>query len=308
MSIPPDKMFETIRIAVIGVLSFIGGQFWGIGKTLYRERKLKRALQTEIEEMSPWLLRNVMSLECMIQLSCLNELANHMPAPIPTQVHSHHFAEINLKLSTAEKTSINAIYNLAFRVNKDLAEVGDLYPICAIDSSKFRSLAMILDTAYRNANQALLLIQLHKENIDDLESITTSEKTNVVIQQLTEKNDADLLRLAAEAKKEGAAAIRRKHKDGAVSSADVAPTPAPMPGRFYFDGTGAKYKCLSVQNEVVTSMLLESQVGSLTFDAMMQQPLASIRHWYEITDPDEKARLERRCGQLTASINPKKPR
>ncbi len=51
---------------------------------------------------------------------------------------------------------------------------------------------------------------------------------------------------------------------------------------------------------------LESQLGALTVDAVVQQPLASIRHCYEITDPDEKARLERRCAQLTAQLHPQK--
>jgi hypothetical protein len=152
-----------------------------------------------------------------------------------------------------------------------------------------------------------LLIQLHLENIDDLERITNSDKTDVLIHELRARNDADLLRLAAEAKKEGPTLIRQKYQDGAVSVAEISPTAAPTPGHFYFDASGTKYKCLDIRNEMVIWMQLESQIGALTVDAMVQQPLATVRHCYEITDPDETARLERRCAQLAAQMNTQKP-
>jgi hypothetical protein len=54
---------------------------------------------------------------------------------------------------------------------------------------------------------------------------------------------------------------------------------------------------VSVRDGVVTWMQLESKIGALTLNAMVQQPLGAIQ-CYEITDPEEKARLERRCTQL----------
>ena len=51
-------------------------------------------------------------------------------------------------------------------------------------------------------------------------------------------------------------------------------------------------------------MLLESQIAGVTVDAVEQQPLAAVRHCYELTDIDEKARLERRSIQLNAHAHP----
>jgi hypothetical protein len=110
--------------------------------------------------------------------------------------------------------------------------------------------------------------------------------------------------LAAEAKKEGASAIRMKYKDGAVAVSEVAPTPTPISGHFYFDATGAKYKCLSVENGVVNWIQLETKIGALTYDVHVQQPIESVRHFYEITDEDEKQRLNRRYSQQIPSRIP----
>jgi hypothetical protein len=306
MDIPSERALEILLGLGIACISFLAGQVWGLGKTLYRRRKLKRALQTEIGELQPWLLRNLITIECMIQLSCLQELANHGPVPLPVQIHAEHFPEINLDLSRAERTSINAIYSLVYRINEDSEKLTDLNPLCARDSANFHQLRQVLDRAYRNSHHVLVLIRLHLENIDNLAFITTTNETDRLIHELEARNDADLLKLAAEARKEGAAAIRRKYKDGAVSVSEITPTPAPVPGHFYFDATGAKYKCLSVQDGIVSWMQLESKIGALTFDAVVRQPLASVRHCYEITDSGEMARLNRRCAQLTAQINSRK--
>ena len=51
-------------------------------------------------------------------------------------------------------------------------------------------------------------------------------------------------------------------------------------------------------------MLLESQIAGVIVDAVVQQPLAAFRHCYELTDIDEKARLERRSIQLNAHAHP----
>lgn len=302
-----DKAIETIVAVAISAVSFLAGQGWSLGKTLYRERKLKKALQREIAEMPPWLLRNLRTLECMIQLARLHELANYGPVPIPVQVHAEHFPEINLKLSTSERTSIGAIYQLVHRINADCSKITDLNPTCRTDADNFYQLMLLLDTSFRNSHQALLLIRLHLANINNLDEITTSNKTDEMIYALRAQNDEELVKLAAEARKDGAAAIRKKYQDGAVSVEEFALSPPPVPDCFYFDSTGTKYKCLNVKDGNVTLMQLESQVGMLTVDAIVLRPLDSIRGFYEITDPDEKARLERRCQQLRGQVNPQSP-
>src|SRR5262245_44126252 len=93
------------------VIGFLASEGWGLGKTLYRERKLRNALRKEIEEASPWLQRNITTLECMIELSCVNAVANNGPVPIPAQIYAEHYPDIVLKLSTEEKAMVNGIYN-----------------------------------------------------------------------------------------------------------------------------------------------------------------------------------------------------
>ena len=99
MNLPTGKWIDVVLGMAAGTVSFLALQGWNLGKDLYRERKLRRALWTEIKELPPWLLRNHKTFECMIQLSCLEELANSGPVPLPIQVHAEHFPEINLTLS-----------------------------------------------------------------------------------------------------------------------------------------------------------------------------------------------------------------
>lgn len=140
----------------VGVLSFLASQSWDVGKTIYRERKIRKALRKEIEEASPWLRRNILTFECMIQLSCVNALSNHGPAPVPVLVHAEHYPDIVLKLSTEEKALVNAIYNILYRLNKSAETISELNPQCLADEGRLQHLRLILDTAYRESRRALM--------------------------------------------------------------------------------------------------------------------------------------------------------
>jgi len=303
MNLPTDKWIDVVVGLAAGTVSFLALQGWNLGKDLYRERKLRRALWTEIEELSPWLLRNQKTLECMIQLSCLEELANNGPVPLPIQVHAEHFPEINITLSRSQRVSVTAIYNLIYRINSDIEKIIELNLKCGGDANLMQEFRRVLDSTYRNSSHALLLIRLHIENQRDLTPITTTSVTDKLMWELQTRNDEELLKLAAEAKMEGAEAIRKKYRDGAVSVDEVAPTPPPIVGRFYFDNTGAKYKCVEVSGEIVTWLQLETKIGAITFDAVVRQSLQSLR-CYEITDAEEIGRLERRIAALTHKNGP----
>ncbi|HXP67885.1 MAG TPA: hypothetical protein VOA88_01260 [Candidatus Dormibacteraeota bacterium] len=278
----------------VAALSFLASQTWDIGKTLYRERKLRKALRKEIEEASPWLRRNLITFKCMIQLSCVHALANNGPVPIPVLVHAEHYPDIVLKLSTEEKALVTGIYNILYRLNKNAETILELNPQCLEDEDKLQQLRSILDTAYRNTRKALLLIDLYGQNVRNLKALEADLTANDPTHKIEEENDQELLKLAGEAQLIGEKAIRKKYHDGAVSPLDVAPTAPPVAGRFYFDITGAKYKCLSVQDEMVEMIQLESQIGVVTYDLHVKRPISSFRHLYELKDQDETARLERR--------------
>jgi hypothetical protein len=230
----------------------------------------------------------------MIQLGCVDELANHVPVPLPMQVHAEHFPEINLTLSKSERVSINAIYNLVCMINNDVQSIQNLNRMASGNAEKMQSLRLALDTVYRNSHHLLLLIQLHAQRAHENEHLLGEDQ----IRESEARNDEQLLQLAAEARKNGAAWVRAKHRDGATSPADIAPCPPPVPGKFYYDVAGAKYKCMAIADGKVTWFQLEGKLGLMTFDAIAKQPLESVRHIYPISDEDEIARLERRCVQL----------
>jgi hypothetical protein len=278
----------------LSVLAFLASQSWGIGKALYHEHKLRKALRKEIEEASPWLARNLLTLECMVQLSCVDALANHCPAPIPVQVHAEHYPDIVLKLSSEEKVHVNAIYNTLYGLNKNTETIIELIPQGLEDDDKLRELTRVLDSAYRNSRKALLLIDLYVRNVKKLKALEASAAADNPLHRLEEDSDQTLMKLLAEAKLIGEDAIRKKHNDGAASPLDVAPTPPPTMGKFYFDTTGAKFKCIRVEGEIVDMIQLESQLGVVTYDLYIRRHIASLRHLYELTDEDETARLERR--------------
>src|SRR5215467_13681454 len=112
------------------VIGFLASEGWSLGKTLYRERKLRNALRKEIEEASPWLRRNLMTLECMIELSCVNAVANNGPVPIPVLVHAEHYPDIVLKLSTEEKALVNGLYNIFHELNRSAESIRQINPLC----------------------------------------------------------------------------------------------------------------------------------------------------------------------------------
>jgi hypothetical protein len=281
-------------ISVGGVLGFLASETWGLGKSIYRERKLRNALRKEIDEASPWLRRNLLTFECMIQLSCVDEVANNGPVPIPVLVHAEHYPDIVLKLSTEEKAMVNGVYNLFHELNRNAEAIRQVNPLCLEDDNKFNELRRLLDTSYRNSRRALGLIALYLRHVKNLKALEEELTANDPFPAFEESSDQELLKLAAEAKQMGADAIRKKYHDGATSPLDVAPTPRPVPGKFYFDTTGAKYRCLLVDGEMVEMIQLESQIGVVTYDLHVRRPISSFRHIYELKDADEIARLERR--------------
>ena len=289
--------FPTIgTLGTIGLsaLSFLASQCWSIGRVLYHERKLRTALRKEIEEAPPWLRRNLQTLECMIQLACVEALPNHRPAPIPVQVHAEHYPDIVLKLSSEEKIHVNAIYNTLYGLNKNTETLAELIPQGVEDDDKFKELTRTLDNAYRNTRKALLLIDLYIKNISNLKALDTATAADDPYPLLEKVSDETLMRLLADAKLRGEDAIRRKYNDGAASPLDVAATPPPVPGKFYYDTTGAKFKCIRVDGEIIDMIQLESQLGVVTYDLYVRRHITQLRHLYELTDEDEAARLERR--------------
>jgi hypothetical protein len=279
---------------VVSLVTILVTRGWDFGKTLYRERKVLKALRKEIEEASPWLGRNLLTLECMIQLSCVDALANHCPVPIPVQVHAEHYPDIVLKLSSEDKIHVNAIYNTLYGLNKNTETIIGLIPQGLEDDDKLRELTRALDSAYRNSRKALLLIDLYIKNVKNPKALEANIAADNPFHRLEEDSDQKLMKLLAEAKMIGEDAIRKKHNDGAASPLDVAATPPPTAGKFYFDTTGAKFKCIRVEGEIV-----ESQLGVVTYDLYVRRHITSLRHLYELKDEDETARLERRFLALT---------
>jgi hypothetical protein len=288
----------TLRDILIGLgvsaVTFLATQSWNVGQTIYREWKLRRALRREIEETSPWLLRNISTLECMIQLACVQSVANNGPVPVPIQVHAEHYPDIVLKLSREEKALVNGLYNIFYNLNKSVGTIAELNPQSLNDADKMQQLRLVLDTTYRNSRRALVLIDLYVKNIKNMRALEAELTANDPIHGIEAENDQTLLKLAAEARTIGEEGIRNKYHDGAFSPLDVAPTPPPVPGKFYFDSTGAKFKCLSVEGGLVEMVQLETQVGVLTYDLYLKQPISAFRHLYELKDSEETARLERR--------------
>ena len=278
----------------VSAATFLATQGWDVGKTIYREWKLRKALRKEIEEAAPWLRRNLLTFECMIQLSCVHAIANNGPVPIPVVVHTEHFPDIVLKLSTEEKALVSGIYNILYGLNKNAEMISELNPQCLEDEDKLQQLRLAVDAAYRNSHRAVVIIDLYGKNIKNLKALQAELTANDPIHALEEKIDQELMKLAAEARLIGQKAIRQKYRDGAISPLDVAPTPPPVAGKFYFDTTGAKYKCLRVEGDGVEMVQLESQLGVVTYDLHVQRPISSFRHLYELKDAEAVARLERR--------------
>lgn len=196
-------------------------------------------------------------------------------------------------MSSEEKVHVNAIYNTLYGLNKNTAAIIELIPQGLEDDSKFGEITRSLDGAYRNSRKALLLIDLYVRNIKNLKGLEGSVADSL-FQELERDSDQKLMHLLAEAKLIGEDAIRKKHNDGAVSPLHVAAAPPPIAGKFYYDTTGAKFKCIRVEGEIVDMIQLESQLGVVTYDLYVRRNIASLRHLYELKDEDETARLERR--------------
>jgi hypothetical protein len=172
--------------------------------------------------------------------------------------------------------------------------IPDFFSSLLEDEAKFSQLRAVLDTAYRNSRTALVLILLYGKNIKNLKALQADLTANDPTQEIDEQLDQEILKMTAEAQLVGESEIRKKYRDGAVSPLDVRPTPPPIAGKFYFDATGAKYKCIRVDGAVVDMVQLESQIGVVTYDLHIRRAISEFRHLYELTDDEEAARLERR--------------
>jgi hypothetical protein len=294
-----EKVFTNYVFPILlAIFTYFLGLSSNLAAKLYRDWLLRRNLRREIDESRSYILRNIQTFECMIQLSIHRELANVGPMPIPIQVHAEHFPEINLRLSSTERFSVNAIYHLLHTINSSIQELHNIGPECRRDPGRFSDLASSLDTSYHNCKHALLLATLHTNKRRHLKDIMESGEGDRLVKDMRQQIHQDLVRLAGEAKSLKATEIRSKHDDGPSTLSEVRRTGPPQLGRFYFDFTGTKYKCIATSDEHVTLMILEQTVGPITIDAVVKQPAAELRHLFEIRDNAEIERLERRISSL----------
>jgi hypothetical protein len=74
--------------------------------------------------------------------------------------------------------------------------------------------------------------------------------------------------------------------------------PPPKPGEFYVNDQAMKYRCLKVEGNKITWMLLDSRQNGHVIDATYVQDIEHAHYYSPLNNPAEAARLEQRYQRL----------
>lgn len=280
------ELIEKVGLLVLGWLL---GLMTTTAQKKYRARVLKKALEKEIADAKRWLKRNQLTLEDMIKLVVVGKVATYGPVVTPMPIYKANYAEATLKLNEGERVSFSAIYTQIDMLNNKYDELTKLSIECTKDPGKMRDYAGKLELCYSNIWRTLHMIDFHLKNKKRLnhDLTTNGELGEEASIRMEEQVNQRLMDLANEARALGPSKVFEKGASSTLNEMKKQVVHLVI-GEFYINTKGIKCKCLKVENQKVTWILLE---GYMTV-AVIVESLANAHTYTPITDPKEAARLE----------------
>jgi len=168
-------------------------------------------LEREIAEARRCLCRNKLTLENLVQLACLGQVAEFGPVRIPTHTYDTRFAEDGMHLTEHERMSFNVIYDRVKQLNSKVDKFEQLALDATRDSPTHRSYAVSIDTQYRTTCDAIYMIDWHLSHKDNLEASDSDPALGREGWDLLTKREEDRLgQLAEEARALGPEGLKQK--------------------------------------------------------------------------------------------------
>lgn len=166
-------MDEKILLVLISALV---GWFFGQGSELFREwrtnRRLKKALENELEDIQVWLHTVHLQLARTIQIYSLKGIEPNLPLNLTYPIYENFYKDICQKLSREQRKSYELIHGLNSSFNE-----------------RIKSMQIILETAIENPSE---------ENIEKWGNILKTQYLNLreiswhISYHLKNRNNPDL--------------------------------------------------------------------------------------------------------------------
>ena len=130
----------------------------------YRYRRMRLALEGEIEDAEKWLGGMHYGLGTSMQMVALGHSALQFTPRVPTPVYKTHFAEASLSLSETQRRSFNTIYSKIDSINEWIMRVPDMNIAFGKDPKLQGELLDVMTAIYTNTYLTILLIRNHLAN------------------------------------------------------------------------------------------------------------------------------------------------
>lgn len=147
----------------------------------------------EVQDAGAWIERNLLTLEHMIALVAIGEVAEFGIVRVPTHLFDKYYADIAIELTQSKRVSLNSIYNLIKLTYNQSNQLEEVRRSCVSDISNMKHYQDLLPAIYSNTAMLSAQINYHVSqgeelniyslNADDAKKLDNeiSEKINSII-------------------------------------------------------------------------------------------------------------------------------
>lgn len=193
------------KVILIFVSAFIGW-FFGQGSDLFREwrvnRRLKKNLENELEDIQVWLHTLHLQLARRIQIYSLQGIEPDLPMEIANPIYRNYYKDIFHKLTRQQRNSFDIIHQLIKNFNSFIDVMRKVLSEAVENPSKenIERWGNVLKTQYLNLRELSWHISYHLENKDN-PKLDIYGKTHKEYLKNLQQHEKDLQMLIDKAKK-----------------------------------------------------------------------------------------------------------
>ncbi len=157
-----DKEVVSNLVTLLAVcLGWVLGVITSLIKSFFNKRKLKAAIELELQDGAAWVGRNLLTLEHMIALTTIRVLPNFGVVPVPTHLFDKYYVDVSIDFTSSQRISLNSIHNLLSISQQQSDALQEIRQKCILDMKHFKEYRDLLTGIYHNTAMIQAQINYH---------------------------------------------------------------------------------------------------------------------------------------------------
>lgn len=199
-----DDTTEKILLSLVSILfGLIAGQGWRLTQTWWNNRKLKKSLLTELEDIRYRLSQMADGYARSLQFYAHKATHSTFPAKLSHPFYLKHYTDVFLKLNHAQRNSYELIHNMVEALNRVIDIEADLITKFTkeYDEDLFEKWGNTLKAQYENIHLLWWHINFHLSAPDNPNLIEMHPEDRKHLDQNTEIACKHIIKIISDAKK-----------------------------------------------------------------------------------------------------------